>query len=147
VLLTWIAELAIEPLLLDPADLAAEARTNTWSLGGDPAERAEVTAEQVVLTFEELVAALRVHIAATYYVWHDVQAGALKCSASSLTPDALPFRAAYQTTNELAPIVEEFLAERTPGTLLLSELHEIDDTAAVSSPPFVVWVRRLEPTE
>jgi hypothetical protein len=146
VLLTWIAELADEPLLLDRADSAAEARANTWSLGADPEDRAAVTAEQVVLAFEEVTAAFSARIAATYYVWHDVQAGALKCSASSLAPDALPFGAAYQTTGELAPIVEAFLADRTPGSVAMSELRELDDTAAVSStPPFLVWVRRLEP--
>jgi hypothetical protein len=146
VLLTWIAELADEPLLLDPADSAAEARANTWSLGADPEDRAALTAQQVVLAFEEVTAALSARISATYYVWHDVQAGALKCSASSLAPDALPFGAVYRTTDDLAPIVEAFLSDRTPGRVPLSELREIDDAVAVPSPPpFLVWVRRLEP--
>jgi hypothetical protein len=40
-----------EPLVLDPNDLHAETRTNTWSLNAHPGERATLTAGQVVAAF------------------------------------------------------------------------------------------------
>lgn len=48
VLLTHIAEIADEPLVLDPNDPDAETRTNTWSLSSLPGERATLPVDQVV---------------------------------------------------------------------------------------------------
>ena len=53
VLLTYIAEIADEPLVLDPNNLHAETRTNTWSLNAHPGERATLTADQVVAAFAD----------------------------------------------------------------------------------------------
>lgn len=58
-LLTFIAEVAEEPLVLDPDDQLAESRNNTWSLGADVEERLALTVEQVAAAFEQTAEALR----------------------------------------------------------------------------------------
>lgn len=125
-LLTWIAEVADEALVLEPADRRRERETNTWWLGVDDEERRALSVSEVVAAFEGVVAALRVRIralgftgAATFYVWHDEQAGQLRCSVGSVTRRELPFAAAHLPTAELEPIVEGFLAGEGPREPLL----------------------------
>jgi hypothetical protein len=148
VLLDFIAELATEEYLLAPADPQAQSRQNTWHLGAEPERRAEVTTEQVVAAFEavarSLDARLRPGGPATFYVWHDEQAGALKASLSSLGPGELLFAAEYVPTGDLAPIVEDFLADPSPGFVPWSALES--GSTEQSAPvllPFPVWVRTI----
>ncbi len=129
-LLTWIAEVAQEPLLLDPSDHQAELDTNTWWLGTGDEERRSLTVSEVVTALEGVAAALRIRIralgftgAATFYVWHDEQAGQLRCSVGSVTAQELPFRSNHVPTRELEPIVAGFLDGDGPGL-----------------PPLRVWV-------
>lgn len=151
-LLRWIVEVGDEELLLDPADHGAEDRTNTWSIGGSVDQRAGVSAEQILDAFENTAEALRARVRnldysgpATFYVWHDRQAGCLRCSTTSLPPDALPFGGAHVATADLAPIVQEFLDEDEPGTVSFSDLHELSDLNAEepTPPPFPVWTRDI----
>ncbi|TWP49027.1 hypothetical protein FKR81_25450 [Lentzea tibetensis] len=127
-LLTWIREVADEPLLIDPFDLRAEVRENTWRLG-PTADRP--AADDVVAAFEECAALLRARInamghegRATFYVFHDAQAGSLKCSTTSLPADRLPFRARVELV-PLAGIVEEFLSDETPGLVPWEDLEDV----------------------
>ena len=148
-LLDFIAELATEEYLLAPADPGAQARQNTWHLGAEPAQRAEVTTEQVVAAFEAVAQALDVRLRpagpATFYVWHDEQVGALKSSLSSLRPDELLFRAEYEPTGDLAPIVEAFLADPSPGLVPWTALEPVVASEPEPPPPlpFPVWVRTI----
>ncbi|GAB7102244.1 hypothetical protein JCM4814A_05580 [Streptomyces phaeofaciens JCM 4814] len=123
-LLTWIAEVAEETLVLEPADRRLEREANTWLLGVDDEERRSLSVAEVVSAFEGAAAALRVRIralgftgVATFYVWHDEQAGQLRCSVGSVSPRELPFGAAYVPSRELAPIVQGFLADAGPEEL------------------------------
>ncbi|MFF3217196.1 hypothetical protein ACFYYB_42090 [Streptomyces sp. NPDC002886] len=153
-LLTWIAEVADEPLLLEPADRRMERETNTWRLGADDEDRRASSVAEVVTAFERTAAALRVRIRelcfpgpATFYVWHDQQAGQLRCSTCSLSPDALPFGGAYTVSDDLSPIVAEFLADSEPGVVAWSDLHEDARwEQACTEPekaPLRVWVSRV----
>lgn len=151
-LLTWIAEVADEPLVLEPADRRVEWETNTWSLGAADEDRRSLSIAEVVAAFERTAAAIRERIrdlgfsgVATFYVWHDEQAGQLRCSTGSVPPDALPFSGTYVASDDLGPVVEGFLADNEPGFIAWSDL---DDAPSLSKQtetepeirPFGVWV-------
>lgn len=149
-LLTYIAEIADEPFVLDPHDLDAETRTNTWSLYAPADERAMLSADQVMAAFEATATkvgnralGLGPATVGTFYVWHDLQAGQLRCSTSSRPNHALPFRGPYTTTSALEPIISAFLEDPKPGTIEWDELtsaHEADDTASRPPTTLNIWV-------
>lgn len=92
----------------------------------------------MVAAFERTAAAIRERIhdlgfsgVATFYVWHDEQAGQLRCSTGSVPPDALPFSGTYVASDDLVPIVEGFLADSEPGFIAETEPERT---------PFGVWV-------
>ncbi|MGW2373174.1 hypothetical protein [Kitasatospora sp. NPDC001683] len=155
-LLTWIAELADEPLALEPADRPMEWRTNTWWLAAEAEDRRALTVDEVVAAFERTAARLREQVrdlaypgTATFYVWHDEQAGQLRCSTASVGPDELPFGGAYRPVEDLRPIVAGFLADAEPGVVRLSDVS-LEEPAWEEPaweepvlPPFPVWVRAV----
>lgn len=88
---------------------------------------------------------------ATFYVWHDKMAGQLRCSTGPVLPDELPFSGAYVPSEDLGPVIEEFLSDGSPGVVSLSDL----DTARGSSArtrtgpeagPLRVWVSSIGAT-
>ncbi|MFD5721447.1 hypothetical protein [Streptomyces sp. NPDC127036] len=151
-LLTWIAEVADEPLVLDPAGRRVEWETNTWSLGAAAEDRSSLSVAEVSTAFEQTAAAIRERIrnlgfpgVATFYVWHDEQAGQLRCSTGSVPPDALPFRGTYVASDDLGPVVAGFLADSEPGFIDSSDLDDAqsrsEQTEIEQEPkPFTVWV-------
>ncbi|MFE5199894.1 hypothetical protein ACFQ93_40385 [Streptomyces sp. NPDC056601] len=152
VLLTWIAEVADEPLVLEPADRRVEWETNTWSLSAADEDRSSLSVAEVVAAFERTAAAIRERIrdlgfsgVATFYVWHDEQAGQLRCSTGSVLPDALPFGGTYVASGDLGPIVEGFLAASEPGFVARSDLDDVQSLSEQTETepeiiPFGVWV-------
>jgi hypothetical protein len=151
VLLKEIRAIAGEALVLSPEDRAAEDANTTW-FGAPPHERMGMSAEEVVAAFEETVEALRDQVLGaghpgpvTFYVWHDLQAGQLRCSTGSCPPDRLPFSGPYRPTGDLHPIVTEFLEDRAPGAIVWGELEPIPipESGAVELPEFAVWVCHL----
>ncbi|SFO12942.1 hypothetical protein SAMN04487980_10714 [Streptomyces sp. cf124] len=156
VLLTWIAEVADEPLVLEPTDRRVEWETNTWSLGATDEDRSSLSVAEVAAAFERTAASIRERIrdlgfpgVATFYVWHDKQAGQLRCSTGSVPPDALPFSGTYVASDDLGPVVEGFLADDEPGLIAWSEL---DDAQGLSEQaeteleitPLDVWGSSVE---
>ena len=151
-LLTSIAEMADEPLLLEPADRRVEWETNTWCLSAEVDDRRSVSVAEVVDAFERTAEGIRrrVHAtgfagAATFYVWHDEQARQLRCSTGSVPPDALPFGGTYVASDDLGPIVEGFLADREPGSIAWSDLEDVQSRSEQTETeseiaPFHVWV-------
>ncbi|MFD6880547.1 MULTISPECIES: hypothetical protein [unclassified Streptomyces] len=152
VLLTWISEIAAEPLVLDPADRRVERETNSWSLGAADEDRASLSVAEVVAAFERSAAAIRERIrdlgfsgVATFYVWHDEQAGQLRCSTGSVPPDALPFSGTYMASDDLGPVVEGFLADSEPGFIAWSDRDAAQSLSMQTRTepnimPFAVWV-------
>ncbi|MFE4703623.1 hypothetical protein ACFRIC_41915 [Streptomyces sp. NPDC056738] len=152
VLLTWIAEVADEPLVLEPADRRVEWETNTWSLGAADEDRGSLSVAEVVAAFERTAAAIRERIrvlgfsgVATFYVWHDAQAGQLRCSTGSVPPDALPFGGSYAPSGDLGPVIEGFLADSEPGFIAWPDLDDAQNLSEQTETgpedtPFAVWV-------
>ncbi|MER6251536.1 hypothetical protein ABT224_09195 [Streptomyces sp. NPDC001584] len=87
---------------------------------------------------------------ATFYAWHDAQAGQLRCSTGSVPPDALPFGGLYAASDDLDAIVAEFLTDESPGSVLWSDLEDPQDPQDVENRaeqaetepeiPLSVWV-------
>ncbi|KOU40843.1 hypothetical protein ADK55_30945 [Streptomyces sp. WM4235] len=164
-LLNWIAEVADEPLALEPDDRRVECETNTWSLTVGDEERGSLCVSEVVGAFERAASVIRGRVrelgfpgVVTFHVWRDEQAGQLRCSTASLPSDALPFRSAYVACDDLAPLVEGFLNDNGPSLLAwsdlgdvsnLSEQIEIEEEAEIEAEagsgivPFPVWVRSV----
>jgi hypothetical protein len=148
VLLKEIRAMAGETLVLSPHDPAAEHVNTTW-FGAPPHERISLSADEVVAAFEEIAQVLsrqkvvRAHDGpATFYVWHDQQAGQLRCSTGSCEPGKLPFGLPYRTTADLHAIVVEFLQDRAPGAIAWGELEPIPfpDEPEAQPEEFPVWV-------
>ncbi|WP_406389748.1 hypothetical protein [Streptomyces sp. NBC_00887] len=150
-LLTWIAEVGDEPLMLEPANRRVEWETNTWSLGAEDEDRMSLSVSEVVAVFERTATAIRDRVrelgfpgAATFYVWHDEQAVQLRCSTGSVPPDELPFCGAYVLSGDLGRIIEGFLTDSEPGVITRSDLvevhHHSEQTAAEAEiVPLRVW--------
>ncbi|MGW2017666.1 hypothetical protein [Streptomyces sp. NPDC001927] len=155
VLLTWIAEVADEPLVMEPADRRVERETNTWWLSAEDEDTRSLSVSAVVAAFERIPAAIQVRFrelgfpgVATFYVWHDEHAGQLRCSTGSVPPEALPFGGAYELLDYLEPVIEEFLADSAPGVTGWSDLecmqNNKEPTAAEPEvAPIRVWARRV----
>jgi hypothetical protein len=153
VLLKEIRAIAGETVVLSPHDQAAEHVNTSW-FGAPPHERMGLSAEEVVAAFEETAELLRDQVtaaghggAATFYVWHDQQAGQLRCSTRSCRPDELPFTEPYRLTKDLHAIVVEFLQDRAPGAIAWGELEPIpipEEPGPVAG-EFPVWACDLRP--
>ncbi|WP_380282614.1 hypothetical protein [Kitasatospora purpeofusca] len=132
--------MADEPLVLEPTDRRVEWETNTWWLSTDDEDRRALSVSEVVAAFERTAEGIRLRIretgfpgVATFYVWHDEQAGQLRCSTGSVAADDLPFGGAYVPSDDLGAVVEGFLSDR--------EQTAPEPEAA----PLPVWVRSVGP--
>ncbi|MFI5666235.1 hypothetical protein [Streptomyces sp. NPDC051704] len=148
----WIAEVADGPLVLEPANRRVELDTNTWWLSAAEGDRESPSPSEVVAAFERTAAAIRGRVRelgfsgpATFYVWHDRQAGQLRCSTGSVRPDELPFGGNYATVNDLGTIVERFMTDSEPGFISWADLDDGQSRsegtdADPENAPLAVWV-------
>jgi hypothetical protein len=153
VLLKEIRAIAGETLVLSPHDQDAEHANTSW-FGAPPHERLGLSADEVVTAFEETAELLRDQVAsmaypgpATFYVWHDTDAGQLRCSTRSCGQGDLPFTLPYRVTSDLHAIVTEFLVDRAPGAIAWGEMEPVpfSPDAVVVSEECPVWVVELRP--
>lgn len=146
-LLRGIQEIAREPVLLAPEDQPAEFVNTRW-FDVTSEERLSLSVDQLISAFEQTARALRRQVGemafrgvATFYVWHDEQAGQLRCSVCSRSRADLPFGGSYYPTDDLRVIVTHFLSDDEPGVVSWDELESVDgvDADDVSAPLFPVW--------
>ncbi|HZN73119.1 MAG TPA: hypothetical protein VFC00_15735, partial [Micromonosporaceae bacterium] len=111
-------------------------------------DRSTLSVTQLVAAFGETARALRHQVraagfngTATFYVWHDEQAGQSRCSVSSRPKGNLPFGDNYRPTDDLGAIVASFLSDDTPGVVAWEDLGRADDFDPPGDhyPPFPVW--------
>jgi hypothetical protein len=150
--LTWIAEVAEEPLVLEPGDRRLEWETNTWSLTAHDEDRRSLSVGDVVAAFERTASVIRDRVhglgfagTATFYVWHDRQAGQLRCSTGSVPAHALPFGTPFVPSDDLGRVVEGYLADIATGVIAGSDPHDVhndsgQNASRAQSVPFSVWV-------
>ncbi|GAA2886989.1 hypothetical protein Acy02nite_24410 [Actinoplanes cyaneus] len=147
-----IRAMAAERIVLSPEDQDAEHANTTW-FGAPPHERMGMSADEVVTAFEDTAVALREQVAAsgyqgtaTFYVWHDLQAGQLRCSACTRKPSDLSFSVPYQVTDDLHAIVVEFLVDRAPGAIQWGALEPVPYPESEPEPAaMAVWAFDLTP--
>ncbi|MET7425519.1 hypothetical protein [Dactylosporangium sp. NPDC005555] len=146
-LLNDIEEIAGDTVTLTPGDVKAEFSNTHW-LSAGAEELSTLSVGQVVAAFQRTARTLQQRLGAagpartaTFYVWHDDQAGQLRCSVSSRSRDNLPFGGRYRRTDELGAIVAGFLSDATPGLVAWEDLGPADavDAPDSSCPPFPVW--------
>jgi hypothetical protein len=150
----WLAEVAADAVIVDPGNIAAEARENQWSFS-ITAEMAAVATIADVETFAAQVAdARRAWLLArgagpmVLYWWHDRQAGQLRFSLVSAAHGRLPFACYVVPAPSLRTIAEEWLkspnldgipwAELRP--LTMGEKDEATEPLPVNLP---VWSLQL----
>jgi hypothetical protein len=138
VLLIGIRAVGDEPLVLSPADPEAESANTCW-FGATPHERLGASVDEVVTAFEEAAVRIRAQVAgaghqgsATFYVWHDRDAGQLRCSTGSQPAGRLPFFDRYQPSGDLRDIVAEFLADGEPGFVRFTGLKSTGDDGGLA---------------
>lgn len=148
VLLNSIREISNELVKLAPHNRGAEVANTHW-LTATAEDRSTVSVSHVVAAFQDAARALQHQIraagfdgTATFYVWHDEQAGQLRCSVSSLPPDDLPFGGSYRPTDDLGIIATSFLSDDTPGVVAWEDLEPAGADESQPDghyPPFAVW--------
>jgi hypothetical protein len=72
---------------------------------------------------------VRASASGTFYARYDEQAGQLRCSLTSASPDRLPFRAPYRSTFDAAEVVALAAADPSPGLLRWTELETVEPVA------------------
>ena len=125
----WISEMTAEGLELSDGP-GAGATENLWSLSFS-ADKLPSTADLTRF----IAAAVDVRRAqvesvgmkpATFYLWHDEQAGQLRFSVARCLPDSLPFQCALAPVDVANEIVGDYLTSgRLDGLIPWSELAPI----------------------
>jgi hypothetical protein len=132
-------EVALRP---DAPEL--EVRLNTWGYGPDGGP---VDVEATVQALEFVRRGLGRRLSdqprrGTFYAWYDGQAGQLRCSLTSASPDRLPFGGTYRVTSDAAEIVALAAADPSPGLVTFDDVIRSDsstDDGAVQQAPFPIW--------
>lgn len=141
----------LKDLLLEQMELAdssqSDCEANLVRIGSLSTE--QVTGEELVQFLRE-AAALRLQTAmkrsmmpATFYAWHDVQAGQLRFSTINGPEESLPFGAPIRLVRDPEIVVREFLESGTRDGIPWSELRPDDGSPEppyyTAKSPLLVW--------
>jgi hypothetical protein len=144
----WISEMTADGLEL-PDGAGAGATENLWTL---PFSADKLPSKADLTAFIDAAVELRRAQAesigmkpATFYLWHDEQAGQLRFSVARCLPDSLPFRCAVAPADAANEIIGNYLASNR--VIPWSELESIgvDEPETNKAQPYSlrVWARQL----
>lgn len=150
----WISEMTADGLELpDGGDGAGTgARENLWSLSFSvdklPSAAGLTRFVEAAVDVRRAQAERIGMKPATFYLWHDEQAGQLRFSVARCLPDSLPFGCTVVPTEVANDIIGNYLASnRVDGRIPWSQLEPVgaDDLETDKAEPYRlrVWARRL----
>ncbi len=134
----WLPEVLSDEVVVNCADILAEARGNLWSFALNPEQAAALSRNRVADFVGAVVEArgrwLSAHGASPmlFYCWYEEQASQLRLSLVSKTHGCLPFEFEVKQTSALGPIVASFLGSPQREAIPRSEESGIG--------PLSVWV-------
>jgi hypothetical protein len=123
-----------EPVVLDPGSREEE-RENTRSVANELAEPPDGPGLEGALSRLSVAWLARArrafpHVrAAAFYAWYDAPAGHLRLSLTSLSASQLPFGAVVALVDSPRRIIQQILADQTPGLLTWDELEPLPEAA------------------
>lgn len=146
----WLTEVAADPVLVCPEDIAAEASGNLWSFSLSADQATAVCVTDVVQFAENVTDARRAWLAGRegepmlIYWWHDDQAGQLRFSLVSAVHGHLPFRCKVVPAPGLESIAQQWLSSPHLHSIPWSELSPLSaHEAEPPKPPLSVWWQTL----
>jgi len=120
------------------ADLDQELRTNTWSISCSLEQAQQLTLNDFLQFFEQVIENRRQQLQAAqsvygmlFYLWYDEQAIQLRFGLISDFDGYLPFSASVNRVPSMVSIIEEFLLSHHHDGIPWQEL-EIDDFDATA---------------
>lgn len=152
----WIAEVAADPIVIDPEDINHEAWSNLWMFSITQEQAKTVEAEDIIRLFQHVVAVRDASVRACpdlpegmwFYLWHDDQALQLRFSMVSRGHGALPFGRALAALPDPTPIIFDFLKgyhDYIPfeDMEIIEGSPSLDDVKEPELPPLPLWVISL----
>ena len=124
-----------EPLVLTPEDVNAEARDNMMTFGFVPTDLNSGSVERALLAVGQRLGERFADVSGpvTFYAWYDEQAGQLRCSLASVSPDALPFGGPFRPVGVPGQVLARMVADQSPGSVVWEDLEAGSDEEAVEA--------------
>lgn len=114
VLQQWFEMAKDDPVLVDPADIQHEARSNLWCFSPRDEQTADITLAGLCALIKAIIQARCNSVGASamlFYCWHDAQVRQLRLSLVSPTHGRLPFACETRQIDDVAQIAQHLYAD------------------------------------